>query len=353
MLRTPALGIQDLLERSVNGETLSLGDISTLLSLTDSEDMDSLFSAARMMRERYFGNRVFCYGFVYFSTYCRNSCNFCFYRCENEVSPRYRKNTDEIVETATAMAESGVHCLDLTSGEDPLFFSSSLFEPLVELVKDVAAATGLPVMVSPGVVPHSVMKELRSAGADWYACYQETHDRNLFSKLRPGQDFDSRRAARSSAASLSMHVEDGLLLGAGESIEERADSLLALQHGGAHQVRVMGFVPQDGTPMSRRARLPREEELVAIAVLRLLTPDRLIPASLDIEGIAGLRPRLDAGANVVTSIIPPGAGLLGVSQPFLGIESQTRRLEDVAECLSDTDLVIGDLRKYQEWLSRT
>ena len=54
-------------------------------------------------------------------------------------------------------------------------------------------------------------------------------------------------------------------------------------------------------------------ELLIIAMLRLAFPDRLIPASLDIEGLEGLQLRLDAGANVVTSLIVPGAGLTGVA----------------------------------------
>lgn len=48
--------------------------------------------------------------------------------------------------------------------------------------------------------------------------------------------------------------------------------------------------------------------------MRLLFPDKLIPASLDVDGISGLELRLMAGANVVTSIIPPNEGLAGVAQ---------------------------------------
>ena len=61
-----------------------------------------------------------------------------------------------------------------------------------------------------------------------------------------------------------------------------------------------------------------------IAVMRLAMPDRLIPASLDVEGIAGLEARLEAGANVVTSIVPPQSGLAGVSQAELDIDAGLR-----------------------------
>ena len=64
--------------------------------------------------------------------------------------------------------------------------------------------------------------------------------------------------------------------------------------------------------------------------MRLAMPDRLIPASLDVDGIAGLEPRIAAGANVVTSIVPPDIGLAGVSQSELDIDDGLRTAPEVA-----------------------
>ena len=71
-------------------------------------------------------------------------------------------------------------------------------------------------------------------------------------------------------------------------------------------------------------------ELVTIATMRLAMPERLIPASLDVDGIAGLEPRIAAGANVVTSIVPPDLGLAGVSQSELDIDEGLRTAAEVA-----------------------
>ena len=90
-------------------------------------------------------------------------------------------------------------------------------------------------------------------------------------------------------------------------------------------MRVMSFVPQQGTPMERKSTPSRLNELKIIAVLRLLFPDKLIPASLDVDGINGLRSRIDAGANVVTSIIPPSLGLAGVAQSKRILMRDTRQ----------------------------
>jgi len=187
-------------------------------------------------------------------------------------------------------------------------------------VTAVKTATGLPVMVSPGVVARGVLAALRDAGAEWYACYQEIHDRELYVRLRAGQDFDERAQARLDAAALGMLVEDGMLLGVGETVAARALTVAGMRDEPVDQVRVMTFVPQRGTPLAHLAPAGRLGELVAIATMRLAMPDRLIPASLDVDGIAGLEPRIAAGANVVTSIVPPDTGLAGVSQSELDID---------------------------------
>ena len=69
--------------------------------------------------------------------------------------------------------------------------------------------------------------------------------------------------------------------------------------------------------------------MLTIAAMRLAMPDRFIPASLDVDGIAGLERRLEAGANVVTSIVPPTVGLAGVSQAELDIDEGYRTVHGV------------------------
>ncbi len=257
-----------------------------------------------------------------------------------------------MVEIAVGLAASGVHLLDLTMGEDPCLHQGNDFGPLVRLVEDVRAATGLPIMVSPGVVPAGVLAALRAAGADWYACYQETHTPAVFEWLRPGQSYQGRARARTAAFRAGLHVEDGILLGVGEGLEDRVRSLLDMRRQGVRQARAMGFVPQKGTPLAGRQPCVPLEELVTLAALRLLMPDRLIPASLDIDGLQGLRQRLLAGANVVTSIIPPARGLAGVSRASLDIAGGLRTVAGVQRELDRLGMRQAAAAGYRQWLDR-
>lgn len=342
--------VETLCEVALAGEALSLADVEYLLGLGDGQAASPLFAAAREQRRRYFGDAVFLYGFVYYSTYCRNSCAFCLYRKGNGAAPRYRKDADEVVAVCRELAASGVNLLDLTLGEDPLLFGGGDYSPLVGLVARVREATRLPIMVSPGVLPREVLAELRAAGADFYALYQETHERDLFARLRLGQDFGRRVQARRDAHKAGLLVEDGMLCGAGDDARARALSVLAMRESGAQQVRAMTLVRQPQTPLEHAPLASSWHELLSIAVMRLLMPERLIPASLDVEGLEGLEARLHAGANVVTSLVPPKSGLCGVASAAYEVDEGLRTAAAVRPLLAELGLHQATQAEFATWL---
>ena len=354
MLPTPrSFNLEHILRKAINRRYLSTAEIIFLLSLSDQLDCNRLFETARFLRNRYFGDNIFLYGFIYFSTWCRNDCNFCYYRKSNQLSNRYRKTEQEIVDAAHGLAETGVHLIDLTMGEDPFYFENQQgFKSLLDLVGQIKKITGLPVMVSPGVASRQTLAEFAGAGVDWYACYQETHNTELFKGLRHGQNYTQRLMSKMWATQSGLLVEEGILTGVGESLEDIAISLNMMRSLGAHQVRVMTFVPQEGIPLAAELFPSRSSELLIIAVLRLLFPDRLIPASLDIDGIDGLQARMNAGANVVTSLIPPQSGLAGVAQSTKDINEGYRTVQGVLPVLERMGLKVATREYYLDWVDR-
>jgi methylornithine synthase len=90
----------------------------------------------------------------------------------------------------------------------------------------------------------------------------------------------------------------------------------------------------------------RDLELLMIAILRITHPMALIPASLDVEGIMGLPPRLNAGANLITSFVPSGKGLSGVAQMDLDIENEGRSVSSVVPILESLSLSLATRENY-------
>ena len=346
--------LSDLLIRLKNGGASVKEEIEDLLCLEDPAHIEALFEAARFVRARYFENQIFLYGFIYFSTHCRNNCRFCSFRKSNTSLERYRKSADSIIETAVEMAQSGVHLIDLTMGEDPALFDKGPegFAQLCDLVEQIRYQTGLPVMISPGLLPEEVLAAFAYKGATWYACYQETHSRALFRNLRVNQDFYERLEAKSHARNSGMLVEEGILLHVGETVVDIADSILWMKAFGVDQARAMTFVPQEETPMWGKPFGGDLRELITIAVMRLVLGDVLIPASLDIRGLDGLKARLAAGANVVTSIVPPEKGLSGVANPCLDIDVSRRSLGKILPAIEACGLRAATPLEYQSWVKK-
>lgn len=344
------LMIETILEKAQAEAPLTRWDVISLLSQKGQAEQQAIFDTACQLRRRYFGSRVFAYGFVYFSTYCRNNCRFCYYRKSNRKSPRYRRTTEEIAACATALAQSGVHLIDLTMGEDTVFLEDP--QRLIEIIEAVKQATHLPVMISPGRVDKGTIAAFKKAGVTWYALYQETYDRKLYDTMRVQQPFDERMAIKRCARESGLLIEEGLLTGIGDTIYDRADAMVAMGGLKPSQVRTMTFVPQEGTPLEGMTRRGNTSELLNIAVMRLLYPDKLIPASLDVEGLAGLKDRLMAGANVVTSLIPPATGLAGVSQSELDIDDGSRSVPGIIPTLEACGLKLADRTAYQRYIDK-
>ncbi len=354
------MSLDSILDKALQGLPLSRQELTRLTAPADQAQREAIRAAARRQRAQSTGEQIFCYGFVYLSTHCRNDCRFCTFRRGNSGVQRYRKSAAEILDAAVLLARQGVNLIDLTMGEDPATDRDEYQDFMAELIGQVKRATGRPVMISPGVAGRQALQKFRAAGADWYACYQETHNRALFAQLRQGQNYDLRWQAKVNAMDCGLLVEEGALCGVGETAEDLADSILAMKELGAAQVRAMGFVPPAEAEAEGGGRwvaspppgLAQEREIDMIAALRLALPQVLIPASLDVEGLAGLKSRLEAGANVITSLVPAGLAFAGVAQPSLDIDNQARSVAGVRPVLEELGLSLASPEQYEAWLNQ-
>lgn len=65
------------------GEAMNRDDLISLLSLTEAEDLEILYSAAYETKVRHVGNIVYYRGLMEFSNQCMKNCLYCGIRREN------------------------------------------------------------------------------------------------------------------------------------------------------------------------------------------------------------------------------------------------------------------------------
>ena len=125
----------------------------------------------------------------------------------------------------------GRNLLDLTMGEDPLIHDVPDFAASVGLVAAVREGTACRSWSRRGCVPDDVLAELAAAGADWYACYQETHTASSSPGCGCARTTRSAppRAARRRAPGCWSRT--ACSLGVGETVADRASSVLAMRDG--------------------------------------------------------------------------------------------------------------------------
>jgi len=112
----------------------------------------------------------------------------------------------------------------------------------------------------------------------------------------------------------------GILIGIGETLEERVDSLIAIRdlhekYGHIQEVIVQNFRAKSATPMARWPEPDREEMLRTVAVARLLMPSMNIqaPPNLSDPHYADL---LDSGINDWGGVSPLTPDFINPEAPW-------------------------------------
>ena len=176
-------------------------------------------------------------------------------------------------------------------------------------------------MVSPGVVDRCVLSDLRDAGAEWYACYQETHDRALYRVCAPVRTTIARRRAQRRRVAPGYMWRTACYLASGSRRASGLASMMTMRAPGSTAGAGHDLRPADGHAAGRAPPCPRcRPRWSRIATMRLVMPDRLIPASLDIDGIARTRgpaPRRRQRGHVDR---PPPSAWPGSHSPTLDID---------------------------------
>ena len=68
------------------------------------------------------------------------------------------------------------------------------------------------------------------------------------------------------------------------------------------------------------------------------------------DGIKGLKDRINAGANLITSIIPPKSGFMGVAHSTMDVDEGGRTVEEAASILDEMGLRIASKEEYEAFL---
>ena len=326
------------------------------LARTAVVDPAPAMDAAAEVRDRAFGPRI-TYSrkvFIPLTKLCRDNCGYCTFARGPRPGERAYLTPGEVLDIARAGAEAGCKEALFTLGDKPekrypearrelaeLGFASTV-EYLVHVCRLVLEETGLLPHANPGVLGEEEVRALRRVAVSQGIMLEQASDRllgpNLAHWASPDKVPEKRLKTIDAAGKLKVPFTTGLLIGIGETVEERVDTLLAIRdahehHGHVHECIVQNFRAKPGTRMALSPEPSENEMLATIALARLiLPPDVTVQAPPNLaEDDRGKTPSyaryIDAGINDWGGVSPVTPDHVNPERPWPHLEELERATE--------------------------
>lgn len=270
------------------------------------EYKDKLFALAQRAAQQSFGRSIFVRGLIEFTNYCKNDCYYCGIRRSNKNAARYRLTRDEILECCRAGYALGFRTFVLQGGED-YTYSDGDIAAIVRAIKQQHPDCA--VTLSIGERSRETYKLWKEAGADRYLLRHETADFNHYARLHPAElSAESRQSCLYTLKELGYQAGAGFMVGSPyQTAKNLADDLMFLQKLRPQMIGIGPFIPHHDTPFKDEPAGSVELTLVLLAILRLLFPHVLLPATTALGTLCpgGRVLGIKAGANVIMPNLSP------------------------------------------------
>ncbi|WP_311879083.1 7,8-didemethyl-8-hydroxy-5-deazariboflavin synthase CofG [Microbacterium forte] len=341
--------VSSALLRARRGEQLDADDAETLLA-AKGDEFNQLVALAGTVRDTglealgrpgtiTYSRKVF----VPLTTLCRDRCHYCVFvdtpgQLLKKNKPAFM-SPDQVLAVARKGASMGCKEALLTLGDRPedrwgeardwlrANGYASTLEYVGAMARLITAETGLLAHLNPGVMYAEELRQLRPSAASM-GMMLETTSQTLFNE--PGQvHFGSpdkepslRLQVIEDAGIARIPFTTGILVGIGETLRDRAESLVALRasherHGHIQEVIVQNFRAKPRTAMNSAADADITEYVAAIAVTRLLFgPAMRVQVPPNLSDSANLDLLLRAGADDWGGVSPLTADHVNPERPW-------------------------------------
>ena len=298
----------DLLEDAgadSEGRHVQICDAIPAAKCTPEEEV--LYAAARRVRELYYGKDVYLRGLIEFTNYCRNDCKYCGIRRSNTKVERYRLSKEQILQCCEQGYALGFRTFVLQGGEDMRFSDDMICEIVSEIREKFPDCA---ITLSIGEKSRESYLAYKRAGADRYLLRQETSDPDHYRYLHPEElTIQNRKRCLDDLKQIGYQVGCGIMVGSpGQTRDHILQDLRYMKDFEPHMIGIGPFIPHKDTPFAGEKPGSLYDTLHLLAVIRLMLPGVLLPATTALGTIhpAGRELGLLAGANVIMPNISPG-----------------------------------------------
>lgn len=318
-----------MIDKLYNTHSLDKAELIALIRENINGIDNRLLEAASSIREVYYGKKVFFRGLIEFSNYCKNDCYYCGIRRSNSNAQRYRLTKGDILDCCASGYELGFRTFVLQSGED-LYYTDNIMVDLIDSIK--SKYPDCAITLSMGEKSYLSYKKYFQAGADRYLLRHETATEDHYRRLHPdNMSLSNRKKSLYNLKEIGFQVGAGFMVGSPyQIIENLANDLLFLKELEPHMVGIGPFIPHSDTIFADEKAGALDMTVLMIAIVRLLLPKTLLPATTALGTIdpLGREKGLKAGANVVMPNLSP----ISVRKDYSLYDNKICTGDEAAEC---------------------
>ena len=317
--------MRDLIDKLETLKTLSREEFAKVLLCDD----DYLFERARAAAQKVYGKNIYMRGLIEFTSYCKNDCFYCGLRAGNTKAQRYRLSKNQILECCKKGYPLGFRTFVLQGGEDP-FYTDEMLAEIISKIK--AEYPDCAVTLSIGERSYESYETLFKAGADRYLLRHETANDEHYAALHPDKmSSANRKKCLYDLKKIGYQVGCGFMTGSPyQTTEHIIDDLFFIKELSPHMAGIGPFIPHSDTPFKNEKAGDLRLTLNILAILRLMLPNLLIPATTALGTLdaQGRELGILAGANVVMPNLSP----VEVRKKYLLYDNKICTGDEAAEC---------------------
>ncbi|MBI1886405.1 MAG: 7,8-didemethyl-8-hydroxy-5-deazariboflavin synthase CofG [Chloroflexi bacterium] len=361
----PNVQVRPILDRALEGYPLTREDACALIR-ADGPDLAALMEAASRLRDRYHG-RVVTYSrkvFIPLTNLCRDTCGYCTFVYQPDEPEAHTMTPDEVLAVARAGKFAGCKEALFSLGDKPeakypsyrRWLAERGYRTTLEYLRDmcelVLRKTGLLPHANPGLMTYDDIAMLRPVNASMGIMLENVSAR----LLRPGMahhrcpDKVPKRRLQTIefAGRQKVAFTTGILIGIGETLEERADSLFAIKelhgrYGHVQEVIVQNFRAKPDIAMSDHP------EPDAADMARTIAVARLVLGPMNIQAPPNLTPR-EYGQYLFAGINDWG-GISPVTKDFINPEAPWPKLAELRDVCAEAGFELRErLALYPEYV---
>ncbi len=260
---------------------LDIGEIASLIKVSDRQDLARIYKAAAFVKEKIYGSRVVLFAPLYLTNECINNCLYCGFRLDNKKLERRSLKISEAVQQARILEAQGHKRILLVCGETKKQASA---KKIAQYVKAIYEQTGIRIIhINAAPFSEDGFTILEKAGIGVYQVFQETYHSETYKKMHPvgrKSKYLWRLTAMDRAVSAGIgDVGIGVLFGL---YDWRFELLAIIEHirhleekfgFGAHTISIPRLRPAVGAVLKKTPYPVSDQALKhIISILRLAVP---------------------------------------------------------------------------------